>query len=180
MGEEKMAKSGDNFITLQTLRDKNIDPMALRYVFLGARYSSPLQFSWEALVGAQVALKKLREKINSLPENVNIVETKFLEYVNDDLDTAKSLALVWDILKDENISDADKKSTILDFDKVLGLQLDKVENFVIPDNVQNLINQRNIARNSKDFAKSDKLRAEIENLGFEIKDAETGTLVTPK
>jgi cysteinyl-tRNA synthetase len=180
MGEEKMAKSGENFITLQTLRDKNIDPVALRYVFLGARYSSPLQFSWEALEGAQVALKKLREKINSLPANGNIVETKFLEYVNDDLDTAKSLALVWDILKDENISDADKKSTILDFDKVLGLQLDKVENFVIPDNVQNLINQRNIARNSKDFAKSDKLRAEIENLGFEIKDAETGTLVTPK
>ncbi len=179
-GSEKMAKSGGNFIKLSTLREKNINPLALRYVFLGARYSSPLQFSWEALEGSETALKKLKEKISSLPNNGEKIETNFNENINDDFDTPKVLALIWDILKDENVSDQDKKATILDFDKILGLELDKVETFEISENVQNLIKERDLARENKDFAKSDEIRKEIESMGFIVMDTPSGTKISPK
>lgn len=180
IGEAKMAKSGENFITLKTLQEKNIDPLALRYVFLTARYSSPLQFSWETLEGADSAIKRLREKISSLPEGGQVTETDFNKLINDDLDTPKALALIWDILKEETISPADKKATILDFDKVLGLSLDKIETFEIPEGVRNLVTERDMARADKDFAKSDELRKKIESFGFEVKDGPEGTIVSPK
>lgn len=177
---KKMSKSLGNIFTLQDLRDRNIDPIAYRYFVLGAHYSTILNYTWEAVEGAQTALKRLREKVNSLADRGNIVETDFKTFINDDLNAPKALALVWDIIKDEKISDADKKATILDIDKVLGLELDKIENFEIPENVQNLIKERDLARNDKDFAKSDELRAKIEELGFEVKDTTLGTIATPR
>jgi cysteinyl-tRNA synthetase len=172
-----MAKSGDNFITLQTLKEKKIDPLALRYVFLGARYSSPLQFSWETLEGAQIALNRIRQKISKLPEGGVIAPTDFLKFINDDLDTPKVLALISEILSSGSINEEDKKATLLDIDKVLGLDLTKVVTFEIPTEVHELIKQRDIARAEKDFAKSDELRDIIEELGFKVKDTESGTQI---
>ncbi|HRH26803.1 MAG TPA: cysteine--tRNA ligase [Parcubacteria group bacterium] len=176
-GSDKMAKSGDNFITLQTLKEKKIDPLALRYVFLGARYSSPLQFSWETLEGAQIALNRIRQKISKLPEGGVIAPTDFLKFINDDLDTPKVLALISEILSSGSINEEDKKATLLDIDKVLGLDLTKVVTFEIPTEVHELIKQRDIARAEKDFAKSDELRDIIEELGFKVKDTESGTQI---
>ena len=180
MGDEKMAKSGDNFITLQTLEEKGIDPLALRYVFLGARYSSPLQFSWEALEGADTAIKSLRLRIYSYPDNGKIVNSSFNETINDDLDTPKALSIVWEIIKNKEILDQDKKATILSFDKVLGLAIAEYKITEIPPQVQNLIKERDLARNAKNFAKSDELRAKIEEFGFEVKDTPEGTIVVPR
>ena len=177
---KKMSKSLGNIFTLQNLKDKNIDPLAYRYFVLGAHYSTILNFTWEALEGAQTALKRLRAKVNSFPNDGAVVETQFNEFINDDLNTPKGLAVVWDILKDEKITPADKKATILNIDTVLGLELDKVETFEIPENVQNLIKERDLARNDKDFAKSDELRAKIEEFGFEVMDTPEGTKVFPK
>lgn len=190
MGEEKMAKSGENFITLQTLKDRGVDPLALRYVFLTARYSSSLQFSWEALEGAQIALKKIQDFMSKTTSNTGTdslavkpprndgYKNKFNEYVNDDLDMPKALALVWEIMKNSELSDKDKTDLILNFDKVLGLELDEVEVVEIPENVQKLVEKREKARESKDFDKSDELRKEIESLGFEVKDTDSGSKVT--
>jgi cysteinyl-tRNA synthetase len=192
IGENKMAKSGENFITLNTLkeREKKIDPIALRYVFLGARYSSPLTFSWETLEGADNSVRRLRNILNNVDKMphkviidnsdiVNDYRTKFTLLINDDLDTPKALALMWEIFADnDNLSFETRKNLILDFDKVLGLQLDKVENVEVPDNVLELIKQRDDARANKDFTKSDELRAEIEKLGFEIKDTPEGGKVS--
>lgn len=180
IGEEKMAKSGENFLTLRTIKKRNIDPLALRYVFLGARYSSPLQFSWETLEGADSALKKLREKIQNFQAGGKIIPTDFNKLINDDLDTPKALALVWDIIKSDEYSDTDKRATILDFDRVLGLDLLKKDKFEIPEEVSKLLSQREEARKVKDFAKSDEIREKIENLGFEVKDNPEGTVVYPK
>ncbi len=192
-GSEKMAKSGENFITLKVLRKKKIDPLALRYVFLGARYSSPIQFSWESLESAEVSLSKLRAKVSELGEKevdtledqkvlVKNYKKKFLESINDDLDTATALALVWDILKNESLGEKDKKKLVMGFDKVLGLKLNKktkVKKVEIPENIKMLVTERDIARANKDFAKSDELRKEIESLGFEVKDTAEGTVVNP-
>ncbi len=183
IGEAKMAKSGENFITLQTLLEKKIKPLALRYVFLGARYSSPITFSFDSLEGADSALRKLRQRISNMPATGKInyeYKERFLSFVNDNLDTARAVALVWDLLRDENITEEDKKATVLDFDRVLGLRLGEKEEFEIPEVVSLLIEKRDKAREDKDFKTSDKLRDEIESLGFEVKDTENGTVVSPK
>ncbi len=177
----KMAKSEGNYITLETLREKNVDPLALRYLFLTARYSSQLQFSWEALEGAQNALKRLRMKIGELNDSSEINEaykSKFESFVNDDLDTAKVIALISELLRDEHA--IGKKSTILNFDKILGLKLDKKEDFEIPEHIKDMILKREEARKNKDFKTSDEIRAQIEELGFLVNDREEGAEVLPK
>lgn len=174
---KKMSKSIGNIFTLQNLKEKNIDPVSYRYFVLGAHYSTLLNFTWDALTGALTSLKRLREKVSNLPDGGKVVDTEFISFINDDLNTPKALALVHDILKDENVSPADKKATILKMDEVLGLDLDKVETIEIPESVSNLIKERDIARANKDYAKSDELRNEIEKLGFKVKDTENGTEV---
>ncbi|MES3004639.1 MAG: cysteine--tRNA ligase [Patescibacteria group bacterium] len=193
IGEEKMAKSGENFITLQTLQSKHIDPLALRYTFLSARYSSPLQFSFESLEGSDSALKRLRkiksdlnskvkeesEPVSTLSATATEHKEQFLSYINDDLDTPKALALMWDIIKNENISDSEKHHLLWDFDKVLGLNLDKVEIYVVPKDILDLVSKREDARQNKNFEESDRLRTEVAGLGFVIKDTDSGPEIRP-
>jgi cysteinyl-tRNA synthetase len=191
-GSEKMAKSGENFITLKVLKKKKIDPLALRFVFLGARYSSPLQFSWESLEGAQNSLSKLRAKfqdltdkeIDSLEDPKKVLKkykNQFNEAINEDLDTPKALALLFEVLKDEVLGDKDKRKLLLSFDKVLGLKINKKEKTTeLPEDVKNLIKERDLARNEKNFAKSDEIRAKIEEMGFVVSDTPEGTVASPK
>ncbi len=186
---EKMSKSLGNIFTLETLREKNINPLAYRYFVLGAHYSSPLNFTWKAVEGAQTAWKKLHTFMSKgifdngdmTKSNLanNSYKSRFMELINDDLNTPKAIALVWEIIKDQNMKDTDKKALIFDFDKVLGLKLSEKETFEIPKNIQKLIEERDEARAKKDFAKSDELRKEIKALGFEVKDTGEGTLVSP-
>lgn len=174
IGENKMAKSGGNFITLQTLREKGINPLALRYLYLQSHYRSQVSFSWEALEAAETALTKLKRTVANLPDNGSInqgYQVLFHEMVNDDLNTAGGLATVWELLKNSEVSDADKKATILDFDRVLGLKLDEnVAEREIPAAIQELLDQRKAARDAKDWATADRLRDEIIAQGYEVQD----------
>jgi cysteinyl-tRNA synthetase len=100
--------------------------------------------------------------------------------INDDLNTAGGLAIVWELIKNPDISDADKKATILNFDQVLGLKLNEIqEEFetVIPDHVEKLLKEREIAREKKDWHTSDLIRNEIQALGYELKDSDDGQKV---
>ncbi len=181
--DEKIAKSTGHVLYLSDVIEKGFDPLAYRYWLLTANYRTATNFTWEALEASQTALKRLREKINSLPDGGKVTETDFKSLINNDLDTPKALALVWDILKDETISDTDKKATILDFDKVLGLNLNEPVSkgiFDTPKEIQELIAARDTARAEKDFAKSDELRKQIESQGFEVMDTPDGTRVEKK
>lgn len=173
----KMAKSEGNFLRLASITDKGINPISYRFWLLMAHYRTKMNFNWEALEGAETALKRLY----SLYMNIAEVDTevghihqeyqnKFKKYIEDDLDTPRALALLWDVLKDENISSADKKATILDFDKVLGLGFDKLREEKIPEEVLKLCKEREEARKHKNFQKSDEIREKINSLGYEIKD----------
>ncbi|TAN33019.1 cysteine--tRNA ligase [Patescibacteria group bacterium] len=179
-GTEKMAKSENNFLTLAKLKEKGISPLAYRYFLLQTHYRKQLNFSWEALSAAQKGLEHLYDLIpvsNSHPELVSgsPLAQRFQEAINNDLDTPAALALVWDALRAKTIS----KKQLLDFDKVLGLGLNKVkkEKIKIPAEVQKLIKERETARTAKNWAESDRLRREIEAAGFTVEDTPDGQKV---
>lgn len=187
VGDAKMAKSAGNYITLKTLVEKGYSPMDYRYFLLGARYSTPLNFSFEALDSAQNAYKKLLHAISLLPvggiADKALVE-KALTYAADDLDTPKTLALVWDILKLDHLSPSDKRATIALIDSVLGLKLStapvKAKELDLPEDIVKLAEERIFARSAKDWKKSDTLRLEIESLGFDVKDTPEGQKIVKK
>jgi cysteinyl-tRNA synthetase len=174
----KMAKSGDNFFTLKSLVEKKIDPLAFRFLLLMASYRTKVNFNWEALEGAQIALKRFYRLYLELGEATGEInkeyQEKFTAFLADDLDTPKALVLVWDLIKDESLSLADRKATLLDFDKVLGLGLENLKIEIIPTEVLSLAEEREIARKNKDWQKADEVRKQINLLGYEIKDSDSG------
>lgn len=182
---DKMAKSGENFIRIPTLIEKGFDPLAYRYLLLTSHYSSPMEFSFEALEGAQTALKRLRRFIHETVDTGPFVDQDrlfperelFTEYINTNLNTPRAIALLWDIVKNQDMDAGDKKALLLSFDTVLGLNLHLHKEIEIPLEVQSLILERNTARENKDFTLSDTLRAQIEALGFEVLDTAEGTKV---
>ena len=184
--DEKMAKSGENFITLHTLGENGIHSLAYRYWLLTARYSTRMDYSLEAISAAQVAYERLHECFRKLGDEIGVINSsyqkKFLEAINDDLDTPKALALVWELVKDVKISDEDKKATFLDFDRVLGLMLGHVtkEKVMVTGEVQKLLDLRQKARVIKDWTKADEFRKEIEKHGFAVKDGNDGTQTLTK
>jgi cysteinyl-tRNA synthetase len=179
---KKMAKSAHNFYTLRDLIDKGIDPVSYRFWLLMAKYNSKINFVLEAVTGASVALKRLQRLYLDLGEEIgNVNETykkKFVASLSDDLDTPRALVVFWDLVKDDSISSADKKATMIDFDRVLGLGFEKLSEVKIPEEVEILAQEREVARANKDFELSDQLRAKINSLGFEVKDTSDGQKIS--
>jgi cysteinyl-tRNA synthetase len=174
-GGKKMAKSEDNFLTLQkALLDNNINPLAFRLAALQIHYRKPMEYSFDIIENAHSALKALYQRVQNLeskPGKINqAYKNKFFTYINNDLNTAQALALTQTMLKDTSLNEADKLATILDFDKFLGLEIGKQLDSKVPETVEVLAEQREKARKEKDFAEADNLRREIEELGYEIKD----------
>lgn len=173
---KKMAKSENNFYTLNDITQKGVDRIAYRFWLLMANYRTRVNFVWEALLASQIALKRLYALYLETGEEIGNInkeyQREFKKRIEDDLNTPLAISLLWDLLKDKNISNKDKKATILDFDRILGLDFENIEKIKeeIPEEIQKLIEERQLARQKKDFKKSDELRLKINSLGFEIKD----------
>ena len=180
--QKKMAKTFKNFYTLRDVIDKGINPLAYRFWLLMGHYRTRMNFVWEALEGSGIALKRLYRLYIELGEDISDISSKyqqkFKEYLEDDLDTPRALTLLWDLLKDDKISNADKKATVLDFDKVLGLGFENLKEEIIPENILKLAKEREEVRNKKNFKKSDELREKINSLGYEVKDMSDGQKVS--
>ncbi len=177
--QKKMSKSFKNFYTLRDITEKGISPVAYRFWLLMANYRTRVNFVWEALEGAETALKRLYGLYLGLGDTPTgeieaKYQEKFTEFIQDDLDTPRALTLLWDLMKDESASNADKKATVLDFDKVLGLGFADLKEEIIPDEIKKLAEEREFARKNKDFKKSDDLRGKINSLGYEVKDLAEG------
>ena len=176
--DEKMAKSEENFLRLQSVIDRGIHPISYRYFLLQAHYRSPINFSWEALDASQTALKRLSDQVKTFPKDGTVSEKYlkiFKSQIGNDLDTPGVIATIWTLLKDESVIDNDKGATISEFDKVLGLGLFELsfgEGIKVPDEVEELAKKRQTARESKDWQTADKLRDEIEAKGFIVHDTE--------
>ena len=181
---EKMGKSGENFITLQTVIDKGYDPMVYRYFCLGTHYRKPLMFSWEAMDSAQNAWKKLQNKVIELLEKPNEgkknTETYIEDFqgaINDDLNMPQALAVVWEMLKDEEVKNKEKYKTLLEFDRVLGLQLGEIKKVEVPEEVKILMEKREHARLKKNWKEADNIRNKLKDLGYIIEDTSSGAVI---
>jgi cysteinyl-tRNA synthetase len=185
----KMSKSKGEFLTLQALIDKDYDPMHYRYYLLNTHYRKKLNFSFDGLDTARNGYENLKGKILRLkaeageknPEMDEAYNGKFLETVNDDINTPEALAVLWNVLKDDNISAQKKLGTAYEFDRIFGLKItgmkDESGQVIIPGEVIILIDRRTEAKQKKDFKTADELRKKIEEMGFELLDKKEGVEV---
>jgi cysteinyl-tRNA synthetase len=182
----RMGKSLGNAYTVADIVAKDIDPLALRYFYMTGHYRKQLNFTWEALSAAAAALARLRavyqaasadhsNRTELSPEKMAKVEeyqAKFRAALSNDLNMPGALAVVWEVAK-SNIPNYDKLDLLTQFDGVLGLHLEKkstVEGELIPVQVEKLIEQREEMRRMRNFAEADKIRLDIEKLGYHLED----------
>ncbi len=178
VNDEKMSKSKKNFLRVEDIIEMGFDPIAMRYAFLQTHYRDEVNFSTESLQGAQNALNNLRDMARQWEDPADVDEksyTNFLAALNEDLNTSKALAVLWDFVKSDSVNSV-KAATVLKMDQVLGLKLDDYagKQLEVPEDVQKLVEEREQVRIAKDFQKSDKLRGEIKKLGYEVLDTPEG------
>ena len=181
---QKMAKSLGNFVTIRDALKKHYSKV-LRFFYLSAHYRSPIDFSEELLEQAKNSLERLNDfarkvKNSSEKDDVKLIEKtrkEFLKYMDDDFDIPKTLATIFDFVKEVNKKGGGKKSyeLMLEFDKVFNVL--ETEEEKIPAEIKKLISEREKARKEKDFEKADQLREEIKNKGFILEDTGEGTVV---
>jgi cysteinyl-tRNA synthetase len=185
-GGKKMAKSEGNFLTLENaFISQGLNPLVYRFASFQTHYRKPMEYSEESVDAARNGLLHLQNQVRQVAQNgagqngsvSEVFNTKFIDEINDDLNMPRALAVVQEMLKSK-ISDADKFASIMDFDRVLGLSLDQVDKpEALPEEVQKLVEDRQAARANKDWARSDLLRDEIQNLGYTVQDAKDGMKV---
>ena len=174
----KMSKSLKNIYTYKDFAEKGIEPLAFRYLCLTAHYRDKLNFTWESLQAAQNTLNNLQEEIRVWQQPKGTTGEfwqKFLEAANNDLGIPQAVAVLHELVsKKDTISSA--SDDLLAIDKILGLGLDKYfgKPLDIPAEVMKLVEKREHVRKTGDFEKSDEIRKEIANFGFEVEDTLEG------
>lgn len=182
----KMSKSKGATLTVSLLKEKGYDPLAFRYMCLTSHYRKQLVFSYEGLETASKAYKKLKTRISNLEdtkqlqqEEFETYKNKFKENLENDLNTANAITLIYDILKDQNLNDTTKIKLIEDFDQVLSLDLLKQEEQKLDDNqkkyIEEQIKLRQEAKQQKDYQKADAIRDELLQKGIKLIDTKEQT-----
>ena len=178
----KMSKSKGDTLTVNVLKEKGYNPLSYRFMCLLSHYRKQLTFTYDSLDGAENAYKKLKSKIIKLNndgdidvEGFNKFKKDFTNALEDDLNTANAISVIYEVLKSE-YNDKTKLELIKDFDRVLSLDLLKVEKVEINEEIiRQKIEERNSAKLSKDYAKADLIREELLTMGIVIRDTREGT-----
>ena len=182
--EGKMSKSKGEFLTVSLLEDKGYDPLAYRYLCLTSPYRKQLSFSYDILEGATNQYNKLKQRVLSLTDNGEYNEedfdnynNRFKECLSNDLNTSSAITVLFDLLKDNNISDRTKKLLVESFDKVLSLDLFKEEvvDTELDSYIKEMIELRSTAKKNKDYNEADRIRNELLDKGIELIDTREGT-----
>jgi cysteinyl-tRNA synthetase len=181
----KMSKSKGDVLTISLLEEIGYDALAYRYFCLGSHYRKQLEFSFDSLDIAQNAYNKLKNKIISLSdeglvnnEMLTSYRGKFVNAINNDLNTSLMLTILYDVLK-EDVNDNTKIQIIDMFDKVLGLNLLKKkekESVLSEEIILAKIDERRIAKNNKDFALADSIRNGLLGSGIKLIDTKEETI----
>ncbi len=180
----KMSKSKGKTLTVDTLIENGYDPLSYRFLCLQSHYRKQLTFSYSSLDGAENAYKKLKNKVLSLSKDgevetsvFNEYKNKFVSFLEDDINTANAISVIYDVLKAET-NDLTKYELIKDFDKVLGLELTTETNNtseVDTEFINSKIEERNEAKKNKNYELADQIRNELLEMGIILKDTREGT-----
>ncbi|MFY9552777.1 MAG: DALR domain-containing protein [Thermoanaerobaculia bacterium] len=196
---EKMAKSKNNFYTLDDVLARRDDPAAVRYLLLSVPYRKKLNFTWDALAGAASAVERIKSALLRVEEVAAAGDAKpgafpameragqfneeFAAAMDDDLNTAKALGTLFTFLADVNASLAENTldapgaaaiaAAVRRADTVLGVLPAKAD--ALDAEIQARIDARNAARKRRDFAESDRIRDELAVKGIVLEDGPAGT-----
>ncbi|MFT4311327.1 MAG: cysteine--tRNA ligase [Candidatus Woesearchaeota archaeon] len=182
--KEKMSKSKGEFLRIKNLKQKGFDALDYRYFCLLTSYRKELNFTWQALEAAKTARENLIKKISTLQKKeVETINTKkyldeFKEAINDDLNTPVAIAIIRKALNDQKLSSTEKYTIAKKSDEVLSLNLFETKEIKVPEEITMLAKKRLEAKKQKNFDLADKLREEIREKGFEIKDKKDGFEIT--
>jgi cysteinyl-tRNA synthetase len=203
VSDEKMAKSKGNFLKLKDLEEAGISPLGFRYWLLTSHYRSQVNFTIDAVKGAQNAFIRLVEAFIDFSTAVHIhddhhthhanvalpvnYKDDFRTFITDDFNMPEAVALIWKLIKDPAVEPSEKSKLLLDFDRVLGLGLQAVLEMTkqeaeegLPEEITALVNAREEARTAKNWQQADALRKEIEARGYEVKDTSAGVEIKKK
>lgn len=179
----KMSKSLGNVYLIDDIINKGYDPLVYRLFNFSCHYKGKLNFTWEGIEAASVSLKRLREgyqkHLEGIAEISSVIiddmENRFHEAINDDLNMPLAMSVVWEAIKYPEKSIAIAK-LLEKFDTVLGIKItEKEEEKQIPQEILDLVEQRNVARAEKNWTESDRLRDLIASKGYAVKDTKNGT-----
>ena len=187
----KMSKSLGNVYTITQLKEKGIEALAYKLFCYTAHYRTKLNFTFEGAMASQKALNRLRESYikhkngnDNIDENtIKEYKSKFIEAINDDLNIPLAMSVVWEIARNDRKS-KELADLLLDFDKVLGLDLKNSEKYLekqkaleLPDEIEELLEKRKKAREEKNWALSDEIRDCLKEKGYIVKDTKEGMTV---
>jgi cysteinyl-tRNA synthetase len=185
-----MAKSGENFLRLQTIEDKGFSPIHYRYFCLGAQYRSELRFTWENLeaakrgfetlknlvVGWKIESKKRGKKaVPAQDAELNAHREAFWAALTDDFNAPAVLGVVWELARDSKLAEDNRLKLMLEFDQVLGFGVADFRRPEIAPAAMERIRAREQARAAKDWKTSDAIRDELAAQGIQLMDTPDGT-----
>ncbi len=182
---KKMSKSLGNFYKLSDLLKKGFSPLDFRYLALQSHYRSKLNFTWEAIEAARNSRKRLIQVVKimksaSHPEldkgsSADSYLTKFSEKINNDLNTPEALAVLWEMVRDQKISDREKISAIEKMEDVLALDITK--ELFLPVEIEKLVDKHVDLRKNKDYKEADKIRDLLLSRGYEVMSTGEGVRI---
>lgn len=183
----KMSKSLNNVYTISDLEAKGFTAMDYRMFNFTSHYRNKLNFTWDSLEAAKISLARLRENYKIQFSGIEDVEesvieeykNRFNEAINDDLNMPQAMSVVWEVAKNPVKSPKFAK-LLLKFDEILGLKLGEEEKIELSEDIQKIVDERKIARENKDWAKSDELRDVLNEKGYIVKDSKDGMEVLKK
>ena len=193
---KKMSKSLGNIITLRDVMNRGYRPEALRYLFVFSHYRSRLNFTWESIGHASNILNRLNQFVERLKgynsksksnEEITMLTSRhaqrFETEMDNDLNTPGAFASIFDMvgevnaaIEKEDLSAENAKAVyelMLKFDAVLGI-LTLKEKGVLSGDIEALIEEREKARERKDFKHADEIRKRLEDMGIVLEDTKEG------
>ncbi len=178
----KMSKSKGDILTVSKLEEDGHDPIGFRFMCLNSHYRKQLVFSEDNLVQSEKTLTKLRNRISNLVDEGEVetkefdkYKAKFVEDLEDDLNTANAISVLYEVLKDNEMNDKTKLALVEDFDRVFSLDLivkveEENDQFILDK-----IEERTQAKKDKDYEKADSIRNELMEMGIQLIDTKDGT-----
>ena len=187
----KMAKSAGNAFIIPDLVERGIDPLAFRYLCMTAKYRTRINFTFTSLKACETALNKLRRHYilfsknsqNQTLNNETVKEWKkrLIGIVCEDLNMPGLVDGIWRLIESSDAADSDKAAILSSIDNLMGLGLDSTDDmYDLPEKIIGKSDERTELRASLDYERSDRLRTEIEELGYMVEDSKDYSIIRLK